>query len=232
MNSAFNNNERHQSLREAETKAEKLFKEVEIRNLIQPGVSEKDLNDAVYNIAFEMYGIKKYWHKRIVRAGPNTLHPYRENPPNLTLQDDDIVFFDFGPVFEDWEADFGRTYVIGNDQTKLRLKKDIEKAWHLGKSHFDSNLDITGNQLYQFILKLGTDLGWEYPQVHCGHLIGNFPHEKIQGNELENYIHPENNIRMRDSDKNGNCRDWILEIHFIDKVRQIGGFFEQLLTVN
>jgi hypothetical protein len=26
-------------------------------------------------------------------------------------------------------------------------------------------------------------------------------------------------------------RHWILEIHFVDRARQIGGFFEELLTV-
>jgi hypothetical protein len=31
-------------------------------------------------------------------------------------------------------------------------------------------------------------------------------------------------------DANGNKRDWILKIHFIDAEKQIGGFFEQLLT--
>jgi hypothetical protein len=32
------------------------------------------------------------------------------------------LFFDFGPIFEDWEADFGRTFVIGNDPIKHKLK--------------------------------------------------------------------------------------------------------------
>jgi len=31
-------------------------------------------------------------------------------------------------------------------------------------------------------------------------------------------------------DKNGVKREWILEIHFIDADKKIGGFFEQLLT--
>jgi hypothetical protein len=31
-------------------------------------------------------------------------------------------------------------------------------------------------------------------------------------------------------DANGNKRHWILEIHFVDREKQIGGFFEQLLT--
>jgi len=33
-------------------------------------------------------------------------------------------------------------------------------------------------------------------------------------------------------DKNGGLRHWILEIHFIDQKKKIGGFFEQLLIEN
>ncbi|HEY4227296.1 MAG TPA: hypothetical protein VGM49_03080, partial [Candidatus Limnocylindrales bacterium] len=63
--------ERHRALREAETNAERLFAEVQSRGLIQPRVSEKALNTQIYDLAFELFGIRKYWHKRIVRAGPN-----------------------------------------------------------------------------------------------------------------------------------------------------------------
>lgn len=232
MNSAnLGQSERRNSLREAERKAVKLFEEVGSRKLVRPGIAEKTLNSEVYQLAFEMYGIKKYWHKRIVRAGPNTLFPYKENPPDLLIKDEDIVFFDFGPVFEEWEADFGRTYVLGDDPHKLRLQRDIEEAWQIGKAHYDSAPDITGAELYGFVVELAKLRGWEYPQVHCGHLIGTFPHERLQGEDHENYIHSENRKKMRDPDKNGNPRDWILEIHFIDRAKQIGGFFEQLLTV-
>ena len=60
------------------------------------------------------FGIERNWHKRIVRAGPNTLAPYDDNPPDLLIGEDDILFLDLGPVFEAWEADFGRTYVLDN----------------------------------------------------------------------------------------------------------------------
>ena len=40
------------ALREAETKADSLFKEIETRELIRPGISEKELNDLVYELAF------------------------------------------------------------------------------------------------------------------------------------------------------------------------------------
>jgi Xaa-Pro dipeptidase len=38
-------------------------------------------------------------------------------------------------------------------------------------------------------------------------------------------------MRMRDPDANGQERFWILEIHFVDRARQIGGFYEELLNV-
>lgn len=224
-------NNRHKNLHAAQANAERLFHEIELRGLMRAGVSEKQLNQEVYKLALELFGIKKYWHKRIVRSGKNTLCPYNENPPNLFVENDDILFFDLGPVFEDWEADFGRTYVIGKDPTKLRLKKDIEQAWSEGKKHFHENENITGADLYAYMQALAKKYGWVFGQEHCGHLIGNFPHELIQGEEVINYIHPQNHVKMRDPDDQGRPRDWILEVHFIDKQKEIGGFFEQLLTV-
>ena len=220
-----------ESLIIAEKKAAFLFKEIEIRQLIQPGKTERELNNDVYQLAYELFGIKKYWHKRIVRSGKNTLLAYAENPENLELMNDDILFFDFGPVFDDWEADFGRTFVIGNDPNKLKLKRDVELAWQEGKEFFDKYKEsLTGAEYYSYTLKLAEKYGWQFGNEHCGHLIGNFPHELIVGEEKINYIHPENNQLMESKDKNGNGRFWIYEIHFIDPVSQIGSFFEQLVS--
>jgi Xaa-Pro dipeptidase len=216
----------------AEDKANQLFLAIENRCIMKAGTTEHEVNRLIYELAFEMFGIKKYWHKRIVRAGKNTLLPYRHNPENLTIKDHDIVFLDFGPVFEEWEADFGRTYVIGKDERMHQLKNDIERAWNEGKAFYFNNKDtITGRELYDFSTKLAEKYGWKYGNEHAGHLIGNFPHEKIQGEEKENYIHPENLIKMAAKDKNGDERFWIYEIHFIDEALEIGGFYEQLLKI-
>lgn len=215
----------------AEEKASHLFEMIESNNLIQPGITEKELNKSVYNLAEELYGIRKYWHKRIVRAGENTLLPYNENPPDLTLKQDDILFLDFGPVFEEWEADFGRTYVIGDNPKKRQLVSDISQAWMKGKEYFLAHKEtITGAEFYNYTLKLAKSYNWSYGNEHCGHLIGNFPHERIQGEEVTNYIHPENHIPMSAQDQFGNPRHWIYEIHFIDEVDKIGGFYEQLMV--
>ncbi|OME87888.1 aminopeptidase [Paenibacillus sp. FSL A5-0031] len=223
---------RHASLREAESKAEQLFKAIEDQGIIRPDVTEKQINREIYQLAFEMFGIKKYWHKRIVRAGKNTLFPYRENPPDLIVSKDDIIFLDFGPIFEDWEADFGRTFVLGDDPAKIKLKNDIVEAWDEGKAYFQSQSAITGSELYTYVSHLALKYGWEFGGPHAGHLIGEFPHEVIQGESVENYIHPDNHIPMRNPDSNGKPRDWILEIHFVDRKLEIGGFIEQLLTVD
>jgi Xaa-Pro aminopeptidase len=220
-----------QSLIKAEENAVHLFQQIEARQLIRAGKSEKELNKEVYDLAFELFGIKKYWHKRIVRSGKNTLLPYRENPEDLIIQDDDVLFFDFGPVFEEWEADFGRTYVLGNDPLKLKLQSDIAQAWQEGKAFFDLHRStLTGSDFYNFTKALAEKYGWEYGNEHCGHLIGNFPHEQIVGEEMINYIHPDNDQLMCAPDKNGNERFWIYEIHFVDRNAGIGGFYEQLVS--
>ena len=215
---------------EAEKKALFLFQEIEKRGLIIPGKTEKNINTEIYNLAFELFGIKLYWHKRIVRAGKNTLKPYNENPENLTLQKDDILFIDFGPVFEEWEADFGRTYVIGNDPLKTKLSQDIEKAWWEGKEYFESRKQITGAELYSYTQELAKKYDWEFGGEIAGHLIGHFPHESLENELKTNYIHPENHVDMRALNQNGDSRSWILEIHFVNSKKEIGGFFEQLLT--
>jgi len=221
-----------QELITAEHKAAQLFAEIERRGYFEPGITEKDLNDRVFDLADEMFGIRKYWHKRIVRAGKNTLLPYRENPENLTLRDDEIIFLDFGPVFDEWEADFGRTYVIGNNADKLRLKQDVEDAWYEGQKYFVKHQnELTGASFYRFTQELAVKYKWEFGNLHCGHLVGNFPHERILGDEINNYFHRDNEIKVSDLDILGQPRYWIYEMHLVNREKEIGGFFEQLVSV-
>jgi Xaa-Pro dipeptidase len=225
-------NRRVTELREAQEKAENLFRAIEANGLIRPSVTESVINEDIYALAKEMYGITTYWHKRIVRAGPNTLLPYAENPPDLTIQSDDILFLDLGPVFEDWEADFGRTFVVGSDPLKHKLRKDVGEAFVAGKKYFHEHPNITACELYRHAQFLAEQYGWEFGGPIAGHLIGQFPHEKIPGDKVTLYVHPESQLLMRSPDENGQLRHWILEIHFVDRMRKIGGFYEELLTIH
>jgi len=219
-------------LRLAQEKAEHLFREIEARGLIRAGICESRLNQDIYDLAKQMYGITTYWHKRIVRAGRNTLAPYAENPPDLTIGEDDILFLDLGPVFEDWEADFGRTFVLGADPLKLKLRDDIGKAFAEGKRYFQETPDITASQLFTYAVSLARESGWEFGGQIAGHLIGQFPHEKIAGDKVTLYIQPNSNLPMRSLDEHGPRRRRRHVGFAVDRQRQIGGFFEELLTVN
>jgi Xaa-Pro dipeptidase len=219
-------------LRAAQEKAERLFRETEARGLIRAGIRESELNEDIYALAKEMFGITTYWHKRIVRAGKNTLLPYADNPPDLTIGGDDILFLDLGPVFEEWEADFGRTFVIGSDPVKLKLKDDVGLAFAEGKRYFEEHPDLTSREFFLHVKSLADRFGWEWGGPIAGHLIGHFPHERIADDKVTLYVHPDSDLPMRSLDEDGQKRHWILEIHFVDREREIGGFFEELLTVS
>ena len=223
--------QRSERLLNAQGRAERLFDEIVARNLIRPGLTEKGLNDAIFSLAEELFGFTNYWHKRIVRSGRNTLTPYSANPPNRTIGADDILFLDFGPIFEKWEADFGRTFVLGSDPFKNKLRRDVGVAFAEGKAYFNARPEITGRELFNYANALAAKYGWEFGGTMAGHLIGRFPHERIAGDKVTLYVHPDNDRPMRSLDERGHQRHWILEIHFVDRERQIGGFYEELLTV-
>jgi Xaa-Pro dipeptidase len=223
--------QRASELLEAQAKAKVLFHEVEARGLIRSNITETTLNADVYALAKEMYGITTYWHKRIVRAGRNTLLPYADNPPDLTIGDDDILFLDLGPVFETWEADFGRTFVLGDDPLKKKMQRDIAQAFAEGKHHFQATPEITSSELFHYVCSLAEKFEWEFGGPIGGHLIGQFPHERIADDKVSLYVHPKSDLKMCSLDENGQKRHWILEIHFVDREHEIGGFYEELLTL-
>ncbi|HEY7880444.1 MAG TPA: hypothetical protein VID31_06340, partial [Streptosporangiaceae bacterium] len=69
-------------LLDAQAKAAELFAAIEPRGIIAPGVREVEASDAIRDLAADMFGVDRHWHKRIVRAGLNTLKPYQHNPPD------------------------------------------------------------------------------------------------------------------------------------------------------
>ena len=218
-------------LLDAQAKAALLFTEIKERGLVAPGEGERAVSDRVRDLANEMFGTTRHWHKRIVRSGPNTLKPYKENPPDRVIGADDIVFADFGPIFEEYEADFGRTFVLGDDPVKHRLRDDLPEVFAAGRRFFENAPDITGEVLYTEVARLADKAGWELGGWHAGHLVGEFPHETIEGAHVESYVTPENDTPMRRTDKTGRACHWILEIHLIDRERGFGGFYEELLTL-
>ena len=142
------------------------------------------------------------------------------------------MYLDFGPVFDASEADFGRTYVVGTDPIKHRLVADLAKSFRSGKKLYRESPNLTAGQLYDHVAGLAATYGWEFGARTAGHLIGHFPHERRPADPDHLRIRHGNSIPLREPDETGAARHWILEVHFIDRAREIGGFFEELLTVD
>ena len=173
--------------------------------------------------------MKKHWHKRIVRSGPNTVCIFAENPPIREIADDDTVFLDLGPVFDEWEADVGRTYVMGDDPEKHRLCRDLPRIFDTLKQYFDDHRDVTGAELYAYAQQRAEAAGWLFGGAIAGHIVGEFPHARIPGDKDLYRISPANPDRMRDPDALGQMKHWIIEVHLVDRARSFGGFYERLL---
>ncbi|MEQ1553322.1 MAG: M24 family metallopeptidase [Ferruginibacter sp.] len=220
-----------QNLFIAEQKAKDLFSIVEQRGLIQSGKTEQQLCNEILQIAQTEFNVANHWGKKIVRTGVNTLQPYIANAPDLIIKEDDILFFDFHPIFDGWEADLGRTYVLGNDALKLKIKQDVEAAWYEGNNWYHKQTNLTGEAFFNYACELAKKYGYEFGNAISGHIIGKYPHEQPDDpNDLCLDVHPDNHTDILQLDKNGNKRHWMLELHFIDKENNIGAFFEQLLN--
>lgn len=217
-------------LRAAQERAVRLFDEIGHRGLIRANVREEELSREIHGLARELFGGPTWWHRRLVRAGRNTLCPYQEHPPDRAIAADDIVFVDLGPVFEGHEADYGRTWVLGTDPHKQRIRDEVESCFDRGRAFFEAHPQITGCDLYAHMQELARERGWQFGGVHCGHLVGEFPHEKISGDKMNSYIHAGNVTPLRGHYDDGTPRHWILEVHFVDRARSFGAFYEALLT--
>jgi hypothetical protein len=207
-----------------------LFKLVEQNNLIIAGKSEEQLNREITALAKEKFGITTHWHKKIVRAGINTMAIYPDNPADRIIQADDIVILDYGPVVNGWEADYARTFVLGHDARKLKLKADVEKAWYEIQAWYHQQTFIRASDLFAMTRAKAKEYGWASAGDIAGHIVGQYPHEQpADPKSLELDIHPDNPNDMLLRDAKGNKRHWILEVHFVDTKHQIGGYIEQLL---
>jgi len=107
------------------------------------------------------------------------------------------------------------------------MRDDVAKAFADGKRYFKENPD-TADQLYAYAVSLAERYGWEFGGPIAGHLIDQFPHERIAEDKVTLYVHPKSNLLMRSTDDKGRRRHWILEIHFVDRGSQIGGFLRRI----
>jgi len=226
----MDDSERLRKLLAAEARADALFAAIERDGLIAPGRSETMVDDDIYALAEREFGVTRHWHRRIVRAGANTLCISSERPPVRQIGEDDCVFLDLGPVFEQWEADVGRTYVLGDDPAKQKLPGDLSRGFDAIKAYFDTHPDVTGAELYAYAHQWAEAEGWLFGGAIAGHIVGEYSHSDIPGEKAHYRVGPGNRSRMRDPDGNGRTKFWIIEVHLVDGERRFGGFYERVLV--
>jgi Xaa-Pro aminopeptidase len=221
--------ERRAALEAAEAYALGLFTAIERDGLLRAGRSERDVEDDIRELAAREFGVEKHWHRRIVRSGPNSITTGGDHPPVRMIAEDDIVYLDLGPVLGGWEADIGKSYVLGNHPRKQALVAELARQFEKLQGHFRKHPHITGAALYDFAVRSAADAGWKFGGKIAGHIISEFAHAQIPGAKDLTRIAPLNDAPMSDPDGNGNPRHWIGEIHLVELDESFGGFYERLL---
>lgn len=221
--------DRWASLVGSEARGMALLGAIEAAGIVRPGRTESEIERDIFAIAARDFGVTAHWHDRVVRAGINTLCVAGQPAPDRTVETDDIVFLDLGPVFGDWEADVGRSYAIGGDPERNRLVDDLSIVFDAVTARFQADADMTGAGLFAAAVEEAAARGWRFGGKIAGHLVGRYPFARSPAGKDGGRASPANGERMRDPDPKGQRRHWILEIHLVAPDGSFGGFYERLL---
>ena len=213
----------------AEKRGLDLLDAIEAAGIIRAGRSELEVERDIYALAARGFGVTAHWHDRVVRAGINTLCIAGEPADDRVIEADDVVFLDLGPVFGDWEADVGRSYVVGSDPEKQRLVADLEIVFEVVRGRYLADPDMTGARLYAIAEEEAAARGWRFGGKIAGHVVGKYPFARSPAGKDGGRVSPGNPQRMRDPDPLGQQRHWILEIHLVAPGGQYAGFYERLM---
>jgi len=213
----------------AEERALTMLGAIESAGFVAPGRSESAIDSDIAALAEREFGVSRHWHKRLVRTGLNTLCGFADNPPERSIEANDTVYLDLGPVFEEWEADIGQTYAVGDHPARHALIAALPEMFEQVRAHANANRDITGADLYAFACSAAERRDYIFGGKIAGHTIGEFPHLTWPDAREHTRIYPDNPTRLSDPDHLGRQRFWIIEIHLVAPDRSFGGFYERLL---
>jgi Xaa-Pro aminopeptidase len=183
--------------------------------LIVPGMTEVEAKALLEKLMDES-GLEKRWHPSKMRIGKNTVKSFRDESEPIILSESDLFFVDIGPVFSNHEADYGETFVIGNNPQFIHLRDSTRKVFDLTKNEFHNN-KLSGKDLYAFAENEASKLNLRLNTAMYGHRLGDFPHA----------VYSRDKLGLIEFSPTPNL--WILEIHLIDDSIGRGAFFEDLL---
>lgn len=189
---------------------------VDFASRLRPGIIEDQAHE-LFKHELSRYGVSKLWHPTKIRFGKNTLKSFKEkSEPNTALGEDDIFFIDIGPVFGNYEGDYGRTFVLGENKEKHKIANAVEEIFLLVQKKW-KEAGSTGEELYLYASEVTASMGYELSLKMDGHLLGEFPHTlKYKGSLAEVNFTPTENL-------------WVLEILIQHRVLPFGAFYEDVL---
>jgi methionyl aminopeptidase len=183
---------------------------------VGPGLTEEEAQSRAFSTLTAL-GLRRGWHRVIVRCGPNTTKSFGEpSDKGVVLANDDIFFVDIGPIYDGLEGDAGETFVVGGDHEHLRAKVDVQAIWDEVRARWLEE-QLTGRALYEHALRAASDRGWQLNLDLAGHRLSDFPHSAhYRGSMAGLDLVPSSHL-------------WVLEIAIVHPTRPFGAFFEDLL---
>jgi methionyl aminopeptidase len=187
-----------------------------IAEQVHPGMREEDAT-AMARATLTELGMRRGWHKTMVRFGPNTTKNFSEKSAEGTiLGDDDIFFIDIGPIYDETEGDAGDTFVVGSNLEHHRARREVRIIWDQVRDKWFRG-GTTGKDLYEYAIAAAASLGWILNLDLTGHRLSEFPHSAhYDGTLAEVEFRPNPNL-------------WVLEIVIVHPDRTFGAFYEDLL---
>jgi hypothetical protein len=189
-------------------------------HLIADGVKAGMLEEQARAMAGEVLeglGMRRGWHRIIVRFGPNTTKDFMEKSESgVVLGENDIFFVDIGPIYGDTEGDAGDTFVVGSEPDYLRAQREVRMIWDEVRDKWFTE-GTTGVDLYDFAVTTAERYGWKLNLDLSGHRLSEYPHSAhYDGGLAEVNFRPNPNL-------------WVLEIAIIHPDGGFGAFYEDLL---
>jgi Xaa-Pro aminopeptidase len=183
---------------------------------VAPGMGEEEARSMARD-RLSALGLRRGWHRVIVRFGPNTARGYSEpSAPGVVLGEDDLFFVDIGPVADGHEGDAGDTFVVGADPRHLAARRDVRAIWREVRDVW-WNERCTGADLYRRAEALAAERGWRLHPDLVGHRLSDFPHRVHYGGGLADVAFvPAPGL-------------WVLEIALVEPRGSFGAFYEDLL---
>jgi len=188
----------------------------EIAGRMAPGLSEEEARRVAADVLRD-HGLRRGWHKVLVRFGPNTTLNFDDpSPEGTVLDEDDIFFVDIGPIYGGCEGDAGDTFTVGDDPDMHRAVTDVYGLWHQVRTEWALRA-TTGVDLYRLAEERAEALGWVLNLELTGHRLSSFPHSAHYDGTLSTVDFAPSDLL------------WVLEIQIKHPDRPFGAFFEDLL---